>query len=170
MPSNASSVMKDIGAYVHPASGGVQSAVETEVDGDWVAVPDDAQSAAVLIKWSAVLADTETLSIAGNVQDATDGVGAGAADFKAIAAEGADLVKGKFALADAVQVTSVGGTTETGVTMIYLPDIRSHRGFLRSQHTATNSGAGAILHGVTWIFGGTRTIPTERPTFLTNSV
>lgn len=169
MPSNESSVTKDIGAYVHPAFGGVAITAETESDGDWVAVPDDAQSAYVDIVWRVVLADAETWSLQANVQDATDGAGAGAADFKATAALGADLVKGKFALADAVQVTSAGGTTETGVTRIYLPDIRAHRSFFRSQITGTTSAAGTLSYFPVWGFGGTRTIPTERPTFLTNS-
>lgn len=169
MSSNESSVLKDIGAYVHPSHDGIQSVAETEIDGDFVQVPDDANSAAVLITWEAVLADTETLSVAGNVQDATDAAGTGVADFKSTAAEGADLVKGKFALSTSVQVTSDGGTTESGVSMIHLPDIRAHRGFLRLQRTVINSGAGNVFHTAIWIFGGTRKIPTERPTFLTTS-
>lgn len=101
-----------------------------EVDGNWVnrkglGLP---LSGKLIISYKAVLADTETLTIAANLQDATDNAGAGAADYG-------------DAFASAVVETASGAETKRGVIELDF-DLSAARGFIMSQITA-NLSAGA---------------------------
>lgn len=168
MPANDSAVAKDIGFYIHPEHGdsdvsGVAAGAgdNVEATGGWVQVPEGAQSAAMVINWSTVLTATQTFSLSANAQDATSAAGANAADYKALAAEGADGA-GKQTLTPTVVATGgAGGTTVTGTTTIRFPDIRSNRGFLASQVTGDLSAGAAdtFNYGVVWIFGGMARLP-----------
>lgn len=168
------SALFDIGSYIAAkfsdiaASGTAGGAGDnTEVDGAYVQVPDDAQSAVMLIVWEAVLADTESLALTANAQHASDASGTGVADFKATAALGADGA-GKQSLSVVTVVTNSGGGTERGVTAVRFPDIRSHAGFLRSQVLANLSASGTdtFEYGVVWVFGGMETLPPAAATWV----
>lgn len=159
MPANESSVVKDIGAYLYPVHADINvtglaagTGDNTEANGDWHAVPDDAQSLAVLVTWTTTLAESETLTLSGNIQDATAIGGTGAADFQAANSLAATVVA----------TGPSGGGTVTGVTKIRYKDIRAHRGFMRSQITGNLSASGidTFEYAVTCVYGGTRTVPT----------
>jgi len=152
------SAVKDIGAYIHPVHGDINvtgvaagAGDNTEANGDWHAVPDQAQSLAVLIIWTATLAAAETFTLSANIQDATALAGTGAADFKTA-----------NSLAATVVATGPGGGgTVTGVTKIRYEDIRAHRGFMRCQVTGDLSAAGVdtFNYSVIMAYGGTFTLP-----------
>lgn len=85
-------------------------------------------SGVLVITYVAVLAQDETLSIGGNLQDATDAAGTGAADYG-------------DALASAVVATGdTGGSTEIGTVEIDV-DLSGAREFVRGQFTPTLSAA-----------------------------
>lgn len=158
MPSNASTVQKDIGAYVAPefSSLGVTglaggSGDNVESDGAFHAVPDDAQSLGLLIAFTATLDEDETLSLAANAQDATDISGTGVADFQT----------SNSLAATVVATGGSGGSTETGVTKVRFQDIRAHRGFLRFQTTGdlSRGATDTFEYSVVAVYGGTTTIP-----------
>lgn len=159
MPNNASSVLKDIGAYLHPVHADINvtgtaagAGDNTEADGNWHAVPDDANGLAVLVVWTTTLGEDETLTLSGNIQDATALAGTGAADF----------MTARNLAATVVATGGSGGSTETGVTKIRYPDIRAHRGFIRTQILADASAASAdtFEYAVVAVYGGTFQIPT----------
>lgn len=160
--------MKDIGTFLHPEHGssGISAVAagagdNVEVNGTFSAVPTGAQSLAIVVIWSATLAENETLALTLNAQDAVDATGTGAADFKATAADGADGA-GKYTLAAVVVATGgAGGTTAQGATTVRFPDIRSHRGFIRSQVTPNLSAGGVDTAelSVGMIFAGMESLP-----------
>ncbi len=99
----------------------------TEVDGAYIDATDF-ESCKVIIAYTATLAENDTISIAANLQDATDIAGTGVADFGT-------------ALASTIQATGgSGGSTETGVVELDL-DLSASRGFIRLQFTPDMSAA-----------------------------
>ena len=102
---------RNVGAYINGLFGGIASVTAagtgdaTEVDSGFQSVKGY-QTVAVVISYKAVLAQDETLSIAANVQDASDASGTGAADWGA-------------SLANAVVATGgTGGSTEYGSVVL----------------------------------------------------
>lgn len=114
-----------------------------EVDGNWVdrkgangsEVP---LSGKLIITWTAVLQDTETLTIAANLQDATDVSGTGAADYG-------------NAFASAIVQTATADATYRGVVEIDV-DLSAARGFIRDQVTADLSAAGTDTVAISAVF------------------
>lgn len=106
----------------------------TEVNGAWIDRVDSndhgiALSAKLVIAYTATLAVGETLSFAGNFQDASDSSGTGAADYEdawssTVAATGAS-----------------GGSTETGTFEIDI-DLSGADQFVRAQITPNLSRGG----------------------------
>lgn len=144
---------RDIGAQIAGRACAAATAVAagtgdaTEVSGQWI----DRQgflSAKLIVTYQAVLAEGETISIAANLQDATDSSGTGAADFGT-------------ASADAVRATGgSGGSTERGVVEIDV-DLSAARQYVRAQFTPNLSASGtdtAILSAVL-VLGGAESIP-----------
>jgi hypothetical protein len=137
-------IVRNIGAYLNGIPAGLVSATAgaggdgTEVDGGFGSVKGFA-SAALVIAYEAVLAENETLSIAANVQDATDASGTGAADYGAT-------------LANAVVATGgSGGSTERGVVVLDIDllggtqgdaDGTCSREFMQGQFTPDLSATG----------------------------
>lgn len=134
-------LLRDIGAWIKGYLALIPAVITAgagndgvEVDGPWIDFTGAqgrgiaAHGALLQICWSAALADTETLTLAANLQDATDASGTGAADFGT-------------ALAAVVVATSDGGTTETGVTELKSKEFNGNRGFVRAQVTATLSAS-----------------------------
>jgi len=104
-------------------------AAGTEQDGYWNNRKRKL-SGVLVISYTAVLGQDETLSIAANLQDATDAAGAGAADYG-------------DAFADAIVATGgAGGSTEIGTVEIDV-DLSSANGWVRGQVTPTLS-AGTV--------------------------
>lgn len=102
---------RNVGAYINGLFGGIASATAagsgdaTEVDSGFQSCKGFA-TAALVVSYKAVLAQDETLSIAANVQDASDAGGTGAADYGAV-------------LASAVVATGgTGGSTEYGSVVL----------------------------------------------------
>ncbi len=128
--------MRDIGAWLKTFLATLPEVITAgagndgvEVDGPWIPMQHDYTSGLLIIGWQADLADTETLTLAANVQDATDASGTGAADYDI-----ADSV-----LASTVVATASGAQFITGTTVMHIPELNGNRGFLRAQVTATLS-------------------------------
>ncbi len=119
----------------------------TESDGAWVTVPLNARSAVLLITWETVLDDAETLTLTANAQDATDGAGAGAADYQT----GSNL-------AATIVATASGAETLTGTQELRY-NLAGSRGFVRSQVTPDLSRGATDIARIqaVWIFGGLET-------------
>ncbi|HET7233254.1 MAG TPA: hypothetical protein VFJ16_24800 [Longimicrobium sp.] len=140
----------DIGAYITSRScGGVAVTAggagdNTEVNGPWVDRQGYA-SAKLVITFKAVLAAAATLTIAANLQEATDSAGTGAADFGA-------------AHAAATAATGAGGgSTEYGVVELDLNLTTAER-YVRAQFTPNLSAANtdtAVVSAVLVLGGGT---------------
>lgn len=118
-----------------------------EQNGAWVdrkgAAYGTVQSAKLVITGEATLAQDETLSIAVNIQEATDGSGSGAADFGT-------------ALASTVVATGdTGGSTEQFTAELDF-DLSGAEQFIRSQITADASASGTdtATYTATWVFFG----------------
>lgn len=114
-----------------------------EVDGNYVDRVGANQglylSGKLIISFKAVLAATETLSIAANLQDAVDAAGVGVADYG-----------NAFALA-IVATGGGGGTTERGVVEIDV-DLSAARGFIRDQITADLSAGATDTVAISAVF------------------
>lgn len=149
-------IMRDIGSFIKGYMALIPAVITAgagndgvEVDGPWFDVSElEGHGAVLMIEWSAVLADTETLTLAANLQDATALAGTAAADFGT-------------ALAAVVVATSDGGTTEQGVTEMKLVEFNGNRGFVRAQVTATLSATGTdtVALGATLVVGGLNVLP-----------
>lgn len=125
---------RNIGAFIASANALIANVVTAGAGGDGAEQSgywNDRRrknSAVLVISFTAVLAQGATLSLAANMQDATDGSGTGAADFG-------------DAVANAVVATGgTGGTTEVGTLEIDI-DLSSADGWLRGQVTPTLSAA-----------------------------
>jgi len=119
----------------------------TEVDGAWI----DRQgfnSITVAIPYTATLAEDETLSVAANLQDASDSSGTGAADFGT-------------ALAATVQATGdTGGSTETGAVKLTF-DLTEADRYVRIQFTPDLSAANTDTAklAAAYVLGGAVELP-----------
>ncbi|MEM7211423.1 MAG: hypothetical protein AAF479_05915 [Pseudomonadota bacterium] len=134
------------------AAGGSGDGVE--VNSAWIA-KGSSLGMAFAVPFTATLAEGETLSISGNLQDATDDAGAGAADF------------GTAVAATVVATGGTGGTTETGVALFDF-DLGPARSHARLQFTPDLSAANtdtAEVHAVALI--GTPTAKEETVAGLT---
>jgi hypothetical protein len=135
--------IRNIGAYIAPRYAGSVAVTAggaadgAEVDGIWIDT-DGFFSARVVVGYTTTLADAESLTLAANVQDATASDGTGAADYGAV-------------YASAVQVTSSGGTTETGQAVFDIDFLGGTQGaadgtpmnrYMRVQFTPTMSASG----------------------------
>jgi len=160
MSGQISSYVKDPGSGIYHAFSHAEFSAETEQDGDWVAVPDCAQGAYGLIPFKATLADGEALTLDANFQDAMDGTGTLAADYKALLADGSDGAGRYSYISHKLAEGPTGGGTVSGVAKVRLPDIRSHRGALRLQVTLVTAAAGTFTSAPVLGFGGTVTQPT----------
>lgn len=138
------SFARDIGSYVTSRFADQVDAVAagtgdaTESSGVYV---DRAgkESVKVVIAWEAVLAEDATLTLAGNLQDATDSSGTGVADYGT-------------ALASAVVATGgTGGSTERGVTE-YSVNLEGANQYIRSQVTPDLSAANTDTLRLTVLF------------------
>lgn len=126
--------MQDAGALIAARYGLTGVAVtaggagdDTEVNGIWIDRLGFS-SLKVVLPYTATLGATETLSVAANIQDASDDQGTGAADFG-------------DALASTVQATgATGGSTETGVVEMDV-DLSAANRFVRVQFTPDLSRA-----------------------------
>jgi len=146
--------MSDIGALLAAryASAGVDvtaagSGDATEVDGAWIDRRNYTSMKAVIV-YTTTLQSGETLSVAANLQDASDSSGTGAADFG-------------DALTSTVQATGEsGGSTETGVVELDF-DLSAADRYVRLQFTPDLSASGtdtAELAAV-YIIGGSNENP-----------
>ena len=139
---------RNIGAYIYPQYAAITTTVDSEVNGAYidrlnignsVGMPLSCQ---VVIAYSAAsIANAETVTISGNLQDATSSGGAGVADFGT--ALGATVV----ATGDGVI------TTATGVVTFDI-DLSGAREFVRPQFTVATSGSATCTTAVTVVFGG----------------
>lgn len=144
---------RDIGAHITGRAGGAVEATAggagdaAEVNGPWI----DRQgylSGKLIITYQATLGDGETLSVAANLQDASDDSGTGAADFGNAAASAVRATGGS------------GGTTERGVVEIDV-DLSGAKQYVRPQFTPDLSAANtdvAIL-AATLVLGGAEGLP-----------
>ena len=144
---------RNIGGFIKSVASGAVDVVAagagdaSEDSGAWI----DRQgylSGKLVISYEAVLAATETLSIAANIQDATDSSGTGAADFGT-------------AFANAVVATGqAGGSTERGTVEIDV-DLNLANQYLRSQVTPdlSASATDTAIITATFILGGAQELP-----------
>jgi hypothetical protein len=155
-------MMRDIGAWITGYLCRIPETITagagndgSEVDGPWINVKGtdgegiEAHGAAVLLCWSATLADTETLTVGPmNLQDATDISGTGAADFGPTTAA-------------AVVATASGAQTLNGVTMHKVKEFNGNRGYVRLQSTVDLSATGTDTVDVAAILvlGGSAELP-----------
>lgn len=110
----------------------------TEVDGAWI----DRQgfdSLKVVIAYTTTLAATKTLSLAANLQDASDSSGTGAADF------------GSALSATVVATGASGGSTETGVVELDF-DVSGADQYVRIQFTPDLSATGTDTASISAIY------------------
>ena len=145
--------MRDIGALLAAACCGAVDATAggsgdaTEVDGQWID-RQDYLSGKLVIVFKTTLAEDKTLSIAANMQDASDSGGTGAADYG-------------DALANAVFATGgTGGSTEYGVAVLDV-DLSGAKQYVRAQFTpdlsATGTDTAIVAAGL--ILGGADQVP-----------
>jgi len=115
-----------------------------EVDGNWIDIKGYS-SAKVVVAFAATLADTESITLAANVQDASASDGTGAADYGAV-------------FASTLMVTSDGGTTEIGQAEFDIDFLGGTQGaadgtcadqYIRVQFTPTMSASGTDTAVVT---------------------
>lgn len=122
-----------------------------EIDGNYVSRLGSNQglplSGKLIISWTAELDDTETLTIAANLQDADDNAGAGVADYG-------------DAFASAIVVTATSDAFYRGVVELDF-DLSGAREFIRDQITANLSASADDTVAISSIFvlGGDRKSP-----------
>jgi len=154
MPSIAN--IHDVGSYITSAFGGAVSVTgggsgdASEVSGGWVN-RGVKKSAKVILTYTATLAEGETLTLASNVQDATDSSGTGAADYG----------DSDESYSSAVVATGgTGGSTETG-TVEYDIDLAGANGYIQTQFTPTMSAttADTAVVAATIVLGGADEYP-----------
>jgi hypothetical protein len=128
----------------------------TEVSAAWVSrdsATGIANSMKVIVSYTATLAAGATLTFAGNMQDATDGSGTGAADY------------GDAVTATVVATGGTGGSTETGTFELDV-DLAGAREFVRAQITPNLSAANTdtAAWSVTYVFFGDQRHPCTKST------
>jgi hypothetical protein len=142
--------MSDSGAYIagrYGATGTLTAAGagdNTEVNGDWID-RTGFQSLTVFLGYTSSLTAAKTLSLAANLQDATDTSGTGAADFG-------------DAYASAVQATGAG--TKTGVRKLTF-NLHMASSHVRIQFTPdlSHTGTDTATVWVIYVLGGAETLP-----------
>lgn len=154
--------MRDIGAWIKSFLALIPAVITAGAGNDGVEVSGeyiDLQSAAgegliahggvIFVAWSAALADTKTLTLAFNLQDATDASGTGVADY------------GDAYAAAVVATGTTGGTTSRGVVELRIPELNGCRGFVRAQVTATLSATGTdtVALSAQLVVGGGADLP-----------
>lgn len=134
--------MHDSGAQRSTEFGAASTTVDSEVNGstyDRI----DSQSCKMVVTYSAVLAQDETLTVAINPQHGAESDGSDAADYDR---SGNDV--------SVVAATGgTGGSTETGTVEL---DVRTDSAdqFVRGQVTCTTSAAGTCTWALTYVTGG----------------
>ena len=130
---SAQALMEDIGNFIKTVFAGFATATAggagdaTEVDGGWIdRLGYDSLVASMGFR--AVLAQTQTLTLAANLQDADDDQGTGAADF------------GDALAATVVATGETGGSTEVGTKEVDF-NLRGARRYVRLQFTPNLSAA-----------------------------
>jgi hypothetical protein len=149
------------GAYARSARGSGNNAVTaggagdaTEVNAAWQSrkgASGIALSVKTIVSFTATLAQGATLAFGGNYQDASDGAGAGAADYGDVIAE------------KVVATGKTGGSTETGTFELDC-DLAGAREFIRAQVTPNLSAANtdtAAWH-IDYVFFGDQRGPTTK--------
>lgn len=127
-------LLRDIGSYIKSAFCGAASATAagtgdaTEVDGAYIDRQDHL-SAKLVISYTATLQQDETLTIAANMQDASDSSGTGVADY------------GTAYAATVVATGGTGGSTETGTVELDV-DLAAAKQYVRAQFTPDLSASG----------------------------
>lgn len=125
---------RDIGSFIKGANALAPNVVTAGGGGDGVEQNGyyidrtDRLSGKLIVNYTAVLAQDETLTLAANLQDATDGAGTGVADY------------GDAFAAAVVATGGAGGSTEVGVIEIDV-DLSGANLFVRGQVTPTLSAA-----------------------------
>jgi hypothetical protein len=150
--------VENVGAYLKGVfGGGVSLTAGGAGDGAEVSGPYvdrlGYRSCEVMLAWTATLADTESLTLASNLQDASDSSGTGVADYGSATSGAAG---GSEILASTAVATSSGGSTETGVTS-YNVNLTMADRYLRCQFTPTMSASGtdtAVVSAVIVLGGG----------------
>ncbi|HSF40312.1 MAG TPA: hypothetical protein VLT87_11010 [Thermoanaerobaculia bacterium] len=142
--------MNDFGAYIAGryaaistlTAGGTGDA--TEVDGEWID-RRGFHSLSVFFIYTSSLTATKTLSLAANLQDASDSSGTGAADFG-------------DAYAATVQATGAG--TKIGVKQLDF-DLRMASSHVRIQYTPdlSHTGTDTATVAVLYVLGGAEALP-----------
>lgn len=125
---------------------------ESEQNGLWVSRLGDngiALSAKLIVNYTATLAAGETLSLAGNFQDALDGSGTGVADYGSVVA------------ATVIATGDSGGSTEVGTAEIDV-DLSGAREFVRSQVTVSSSASGTLAYSACLVFYGDHRQPNSK--------
>lgn len=147
------SSLHDVGAYLKSEYGGFVSVTAggggdgSEVSGPWVDV-GGAETAKVILGYTTTLAENATLSLAANLQDATDSSGTDSADY------------GSGVSSTVVATGGTGGTTETGSMELDF-NLRSANGYIRNQFTPTMSASSADTASVmsVVVLGGGNELP-----------
>lgn len=152
------------GAYARSArgSGNLQATAggsgdNTEVNGSWVSRASAngiANSMKIIVSYSAVLAAGATLKFAGNLQDAIDVNGTGAADYPS---------NGQAVPSTTAATGGTGGTTEAGTFEIDI-DLAGAREFVRAQITPDLSAGAtdALNFSIMYLFFGDQRGPTTK--------
>lgn len=126
----------DVGKLIDTNFGGAVSATAgggadgNEVSGGWVD-RGVAKSAKIVLTYTTTLADGETLTLASNLQDASDSSGTDAADY-------GDT--GESYSATVVATGDTGGSTETG-TVEYDINLAGADSYVQAQFTPTLSAS-----------------------------
>lgn len=140
---------KDIGAGIKPLAAIAGTTVDSEVSGAWV----DRQgyfSVELALAIQAVLADSETIAIVANWQDADDSSGTGAADF------------GTALTSTTLQTGSSASEVVTGLdegSAEFKQDLTAAKRWIRVQFTLTTSSTGTATYGACYILGGADVLP-----------
>ena len=135
---------KDVGFYVKTVAALAGTTVDSEVSTAWID-RRGFMSATLALACQPVLAEGETISFAGNWQDASDSAGSDAADY-----------------GDAVTtVTIQTGTTGTDpmAGLAYAAgqlkaNLDHAKRYIRAQFTLTTSSSGTATYGATIVLGG----------------
>jgi hypothetical protein len=127
---------------------------ESEVDGAWVDRKDPngkgwAQSAKLIINYSAVLVDGGNLTADVTWRDATSAAGAGAADY--VAPSGPQVG----------DVANSGGETVAG-TLEFDVDLSGANEFIQPQITLVASSSGTVAYSASLVLFGDREMPSTK--------
>lgn len=133
---------------------GNNTTADSEVNGNWVDRKDPngkgrAQSGKLVINYSAVLADGETLSLAANFQDASSLAGAGADDY------------GDALPSTVIAAANSGGQTINDTVEVDV-DLSGADEFIRGQWTLGTSLSGTVAFSAVFVLFGDREQPATK--------